>query len=123
MQRKIIYWRIHFVFALSAAFEPSDVLDTELHNCQSIFSKHYYGDSAKSPHHDHDRADNENTGRLFAVLRRKRPLRQFNPAEQATVPSTSSIGALVGVCLDGVDESTKLDMLVDRIVNNNMVFM
>lgn len=120
-QNNKLYWKVHVVFAISPNFDPGDLLSPELHNCQSFSGRKSVG-SAQPQCEGADRDASGETGgdslagsggREFAVLRKKRPIDDISISGIArrSESSPAAVGALVGVCADGVDEDASLNDL------------
>lgn len=109
------------VFAISSSFDAVDLLSSELHNCQSISSC----DRMSTDISDGLVGSEAGTsgGRSFAVLRKKRCQEMVSSGSEygSTVGVAASVGSLVGVCLDSVDENTCLEDIICGFIYNSTV--
>jgi hypothetical protein len=118
-----LQWRVHFVFAIAPSFLPADLLSPDLHNCQSITSRTKASQNSSSHIEDPDSTGDAGSGRVFAVLRKKRPIDAISPSGRGgsagELQSPASVGALVGVCADAIDENATLRDLINNCINSS----
>ena len=96
-------------------------------------SKHNINNNIVIPAAD-DYSISSSSGRIFAVLK-KRPISGITPSHSSSssscmglegrgggsLSSPSSVGALIGVCVDSIDENASLNDLINNCISSNTV--